>query len=816
MERQKRHTKKYNFRQPDLKELRNLTSYVLDSLGFKACFGKLLPLLTTQVDEGLMGTSVQFYDPLYRCFSFPDFQLLPTLEEYAYLVGIPILDQVPFSGLESIPTSQEIADLLHIDESLIHAHMTSKGGIQGLPSEFLIAQATAYGKAMSEDVFEAIFVLLIYGLVLFPNIDKFVDVNAIRIFSALNLVPTLLGDTYFSLHLRNAKGGGAIVCCLPLLYKWFISHLPQTLAFKENKGCLRWSTRLMSLTNDDISWYNRVYDGVQIIDSCGEFSNVPLLGTCGGISYNPILARRQLGFPLKDKPNNIMLEGVFFQEGKDPQGLKGRMVRAWCKIHKKGRNGLGPKNCIALEPYTAWVRKRASEYLMPYDYLRPTPLVVAGPSTLPNQGVIDDPGKGGMIDSPKRRQIWKQPMRERFCSGLLSCDLTLLLFIYFEDKLTHRYYTRANSSRLMDHLEQENRELKEEVARLSALMESFLAAQNQSSPTPSTPPQRTVVSEIVSSAVPAASAYFATAMPTGFPWGMPPSFMPDIPAPTFASMPASTPVLDVPPPVVHTVPRVDDTIYHSESSESPDVHEKMDVMNDQFLELRKELKNLRGKDLFGKSAAELCLVPGVKIPVKFKVPDFEKYKGNTFPLSHLVMYARKMSTQTDNDQLLIHYFQDSLSGAALRWSMSLDSANIRSFNDLGEAFVKKYKYNMDMAPDRDQLRAKIFLKTLSSFYYEWMIASAPSDFTEMVNMGMRLEEGVREGQLTKDEGSSTKRYGAFAKKKDGEAHAVTSHVKPRRPSVKRKPVRPASNQHQVAHIAPVFRDNQQYQQHNNQ
>ncbi|KAI5391186.1 hypothetical protein KIW84_076155 [Lathyrus oleraceus] len=146
MERQRRNTKKYNFRQPDLKELRNLTSYVLDPLGFKARFGKLLPLLTTQ--------------------------LLPTLEEYAYLVGIPILDQLPFSGLESIPTSQEIADMLHIDEALLDAHMTTKGGIQGLPSEFLIAQAIIYGKAMSEDAFEAKFVLLIYGLVLFPNIDK--------------------------------------------------------------------------------------------------------------------------------------------------------------------------------------------------------------------------------------------------------------------------------------------------------------------------------------------------------------------------------------------------------------------------------------------------------------------------------------------------------------------------------------------------------------------------------------------------------------------------------------------------------------------
>ena len=107
--------------------------------------------------------------------------------------------------------------------------------------------------------------------------------------------------------------------------------------------------------------------------------------------------------------------------------------------------------------------------------------------------------------------------------------------------------------------------------------------------------------------------------------------------------------------------------------------------------------------------------------------------------------------------------------------MGLDSASIRTFNDLGEAFVKQYKYNVNMAPDRDQLRSmsqkdketfkeyaqrwrelaaqitppleekemtNIFLKTLSLFYYERMIASAPSDFTEMVNMRMRLEEGV--------------------------------------------------------------------------
>ena len=57
-----------------------------------------------------------------------------------------------------------------------------KGGLFGLPNDFLIKGATTFAQVGSMDAFEAIFVLLIYGLALFPKIDGFVDVNAIRIF----------------------------------------------------------------------------------------------------------------------------------------------------------------------------------------------------------------------------------------------------------------------------------------------------------------------------------------------------------------------------------------------------------------------------------------------------------------------------------------------------------------------------------------------------------------------------------------------------------------------------------------------------------
>ena len=53
--------------------------------------------------------------------------------------------------------------------------------------------------------------------------------------------------------------------------------------------------------------------------------------------------------------------------------------------------------------------------------------------------------------------------------------------------------------------------------------------------------------------------------------------------------------------------------------------------------------------------AELCLVLDVVIPLKFKVPDFDKYKGTTCPKNHLKMYTRKMGVYSKNEKLLMHF-----------------------------------------------------------------------------------------------------------------------------------------------------------------
>ena len=111
------------------------------------------------------------------------------------------------------------------------------------------------------------------------------------------------------------------------------------------------------------------------------------------------------------------------------------------------------------------------------------------------------------------------------------------------------------------------------------------------------------------------------------------------------------------PAVVHTRPQVEEQVYHAAIPyDGRETQDQMEEFRNQFQELHNQVKALKGKESFGKSAYELCLVPNVKAPPKFKVPDFEKFKGDTNPNEHLTLYVRRMSMYTDDDKLLIHCF----------------------------------------------------------------------------------------------------------------------------------------------------------------
>jgi hypothetical protein len=75
-------------------------------------------------------------------------------------------------------------------------------------------------------------------------------------------------------------------------------------------------------------------------------------------------------------------------------------------------------------------------------------------------------------------------------------------------------------------------------------------------------------------------------------------------------------------------------------------------------------------------SAEIFLVPNMVVPKNFCVLEFIKYTGTQCPMTHLKSYCNKMAEVVHNEKLLMHFFQDSLSGAALSWYMRLDNTKI--------------------------------------------------------------------------------------------------------------------------------------------
>ena len=102
-------TKKYSFKDPKIDELMSMIPEIECHADFRKKYGSLIPLMKLKKKEGIISTLVQFFDPLHHCFTFPDYQLMPTLEEFSKLLRIPIINQLPFNGTERDPKPEEIA-----------------------------------------------------------------------------------------------------------------------------------------------------------------------------------------------------------------------------------------------------------------------------------------------------------------------------------------------------------------------------------------------------------------------------------------------------------------------------------------------------------------------------------------------------------------------------------------------------------------------------------------------------------------------------------------------------------------------------------
>lgn len=49
-----------------------------------------------------------------------------------------------------------------------------------------------------------------------------------------------------------------------------------------------------------------------------------------------------------------------------------------------------------------------------------------------------------------------------------------------------------------------------------------------------------------------------------------------------------------------------------------------------------------------------------------------------------------MEAYSDNEKLLMHFFQDSPTRASMEWYMQLEHAHVRSWRELAKAFLRQH------------------------------------------------------------------------------------------------------------------------------
>ncbi|KAL4360680.1 hypothetical protein GQ457_04G025080 [Hibiscus cannabinus] len=167
------------------------------------------------------------------------------------------------------------------------------------------------------------------------------------------------------------------------------------------------------------------------------------------------------------------------------------------------------------------------------------------------------------------------------------------------------------------------------------------------------------------------------------------------------------------------------------------------------------------------------------------------------------MYCRKMAAYLKDEKLLVHCFQDSLTGVASRWYSQLSRANVKSWKDLARIFSEQYKHVKDMVPNRTMLQGmtqgnnenvrqyaqrwrdlaaqvqppimeseitRIFMDTLKGPLYEKMISNISLSFAEFVNTAESIVAAFKSGKL-----KTMKSSQRFQKRKDNEVNIVSTH-----------------------------------------
>ncbi|XP_070049903.1 uncharacterized protein [Nicotiana tomentosiformis] len=163
-------------------------------------------------------------------------------------------------------------------------------------------------------------------------------------------------------------------------------------------------------------------------------------------------------------------------------------------------------------------------------------------------------------------------------------------------------------------------------------------------------------------------------------------------------------------------------------TEKPSRNVEQDEMFRKVKILEQSLKNMQGiGSQVSLAYKDLCLFPDVQLPARFKMPKFDPYDGHGDPVAHLRGFCSNMRGAGGKDELLMAYFSQSLSGAALEWYTRQDTSRWYTWDNLAQAFARHFQWREQAArvypPMEEDEMVEYFLQALEPTYFGHLISA---------------------------------------------------------------------------------------------
>ena len=125
-----------------LKELGQLMGQ-LQRQAFHKAYGKIWDLAMVEVSTEAIASLAQHYDQPLRCFTFRDFQLTPTVEEFEEILGCPLGGRKPYLFFGFYPSTKRVAKVVKISAQELDRVKQNRNGVVGVPRKCLEERAKA-------------------------------------------------------------------------------------------------------------------------------------------------------------------------------------------------------------------------------------------------------------------------------------------------------------------------------------------------------------------------------------------------------------------------------------------------------------------------------------------------------------------------------------------------------------------------------------------------------------------------------------------------------------------------------------------------